>query len=188
MKNLLLPFSLSIFALFSSCVDEGPIGPMGPQGPQGPAGNDGAPGESGYVFEYEDINFTASNDYAVLLEYPNDFEGLDSDVALVYFLWAVDDSGTEIWRQLPQTIFTEFGILQYNFDFTKFDVNLFLDADFNLDFLGAGDTDSWVARVVIVPGDFWNSGRIDFSDYHQVKEALGLPDLQSHNVAYTRSK
>ncbi|MDX1627695.1 MAG: collagen-like protein [Fulvivirga sp.] len=184
MKSFFTILSLLSLLTFSSCFvgDPGPVGPVGPRGPQGPAGPQGEPGESGFVFEWENVNFTAP-EYQEFLAYPQDFEPLNSDVALVYFLWGVENiegEDVEIWRQLPQTLLTENGTLQYNYDFTKYDVRLFLDADFSLDLLTANDTDEWIVRVVVVPGDFWNtSGRkaIDFSDYYEVKEKFGLPDI-----------
>ena len=174
---------LSSFMFLNSCANEGPIGPPGPQGPEGPVG---APGESGYVFEYENINFTAGDGYSVPLDFPLDFEGLDSDVALVYLLWDIQGE-LEVWRPLPMDIFLDGGSLQYNFDYTKLYVMLYMDGTVDLNTLDAGYTDEWVARVVIVPGEFWNSGKIDFSDYYAVKAALGLPDLKKHK-AMTRHK
>lgn len=184
-----LPFisALAFLLALGSCshTAPGPQGPAGPQGPEGPIGPKGADGENGFVFEWEGISFTSPS-YEVILPYPENFEGLDSDVALVYFLWGVDDNGLEIWRQLPQTLVTADGILSYNFDFTKFDVRVFLQAEFPLDWLTAIDTDDWVARVVVVPGSFWNSGRIDFADYRQVEEALGLPSFDAPDSSLRR--
>lgn len=177
-KYLPVIFALGALSLLGACSGSSEPGPPGPAGPQGPVGPKGADGESGYVFEWEGIDFTGP-DYEVVLPYPDNFEGLDSDVALVYFLWGVTDNGTEIWRQLPQMIVTADGMLGYNFDFTKYDVRLFLQAEFPLDWLTAPDTDDWIARVVVVPGDFWNSGRIDFTDYKEVEKALGLPKFKA---------
>jgi len=192
MKTQLYLIILALGLLVSSCyveeVDpERVSGPPGPQGPEGPAG------ESGYVFEFEGVNFTAP-EYDVLLPYPDDFEGLESDVTLVYLLWGVetDSNGDpiEVWRQLPQTIFHPKGLLFYNYDFTLSDVRLFLDGEFDLDGLGAIDTDSWVVRIVVVPGEFWVSGRssIDHSDYQAVVEAYGLPKLGIPENADSRRK
>lgn len=177
MKTSFTLLTLSLVFLYS-CT-ETVVGPAGPRGDQGPVGPQGAAGESGYVFEYENINFSAGNNYEVLLEYPSDFEGLQSDVALVYLLWPLEDNlDYDVWRLLPQqTLFNDGGILQYNYDFTTSDVRLFLDANFPLNELGAIHTDQWIARVVVVPGEFWGGGRMDFSDYEDVKELLGLPDL-----------
>ncbi len=189
MKRIFYIIIVSISMTFYGCVgDQGPEGPVGPTGPQGP---EGPAGESGYVFEFENVDFTGP-DYEVFLNYPNDFEGLASDVALVYFLWGVDNVGgqdLEIWRQLPQTSILPEGTLVYNFDFTLQDVRLFLQADFPLDQLTAIDTDDWIVRIVIVPGSFWASNRVgDYMEYNDLKEALGLPDLPAHeNVIKRRS-
>jgi hypothetical protein len=99
-----------ILNIFGCIGEDGPQGPAGPEGPQGPTG---PAGESGYVMEFEDINFAAP-DYDVFLTYPSNFEGLDSDVALVYLLWGVetvDGEDLEVWRQVPQTILDERGAI-----------------------------------------------------------------------------
>jgi len=173
----------------SSCISES-IGPQGLQGPEGPEGPQGAEGESSYVFEYTGINFTAP-DYEVYLEYPIDFEGLDSDVTLVYLLWEVttDSNGDhlEVWRQVPQTILTENGLLQYNFDFSKIDFHLFITTEFDSSLLQSFDTDDWVVRAVVIPGEFWNGrSSLDFSDYNAVKEAYNLPELAKHEDIHLR--
>ncbi len=142
MKTIIKAWIIVMITGLSSCsVDNvGPEGPMGPQGNDGPKGDKG---ESGFVFEYEQLNFTAPN-YELFLPFPDDFETLSSDVALVYLLWDVvdvDGVATDIWRQIPQTILTDDGILQYNFDFSLDDVRLFMEAEFDLALLGAADTD-----------------------------------------------
>ena len=161
---------LIISGILISC--EGPIGPPGPTGQDGLDGLDGLNGEEAYTFE-----FTAdfiSPDFSVLYEFPSSFTMLDSDVALVYALWGEED-GLEIWRQLPQSIFTVDGLLQYNFDFTVVDVSVFMEADFDMDVLGANYTDDWLFRVVVIPAQFQN-GRManDFADYYEVVERFGL--------------
>jgi hypothetical protein len=191
MKRFTNLIIIVIGLLTYGCIsDEGPVGPRGPEGPTGPEGPQGPAGESGFVFEFEDINFT-SPEYDVFLTYPNDFEGLDSDVALVYLLWGVenvDGVDLEVWRQLSQTVIDERGSLIYNYDFTKNDVRLFLQATYPLDSLQAIDTDNWIARVVVVPGSFWASSRIQsLIEYNDLKEALNLPDLPVHTNAINRN-
>ena len=181
MKNLFnFIFAISIL-LLGSCTfngQDGAPGPQGPRGPQGPAGQDGRDGEEAYVFEYVDLTFSASNEYTLLLEFPDNFEMFNSDKVLVYFLYSdpqVDEP--DIWRLLPQTEFTDFGTLVYNYDFTMFDVILFLDANFDLNLLSASFTDNWIARVVVVPGQLQN-GRalspVDYNDYNAVMEYYNL--------------
>lgn len=194
MKRLKLILPLVTLLVFAACSNEGPPGPMGPRGYDGLQGPQGEQGESGYVFEWEEVDFAefneAETELQAILPYPDNFEGLTSDVALVYFLWGDyetnDGEIVEIWRQLPQLIRTPSGTINYNFDFSKYDVRLFLQPDYSFDLLEPIDTDGWVVRVVIVPGDFWDSGRVDFSDYKAVKEALGLPDLDKKSDTRTR--
>ncbi|MFK7951295.1 MAG: hypothetical protein AB8B73_00490 [Ekhidna sp.] len=149
----------------------------GPAGRDGFDGLDGLDGEESFVFDYQ-LSFTAP-DYSALLELPNTFTMLDSDVMLVYFLWNEED---EIWRLLPQTLFFDDGMLHYNYDFTKFDATVFLDGTVDLNGLGADWTDNWIARVVVVPGQF--GGRIDYSDYNSVKELYNLPELKLASTGY----
>lgn len=177
MKKI-LPFLLVLAGFITAC--EGPEGPIGPQGPQGVPGEDGVNIES-FVFEYENVDFVAP-DYSVLLPYSEDFNftALDSDVVLAYLLWDVveiDGEQVDLWRALPQTILTVDGMIQYSYDFTKYDAQLFLNTDFDPANLEPLDTDDWIVRLVVVPGRFFDPNgkmeRIDLSDYHAVIEALG---------------
>ncbi len=152
-------------------------------GPPGRDGLDGLDGQESFVFEYE-FSFIAP-DYSVLLNLPDNFVMLDSDVMLVFFLWDVQD-GVEVWRALPQQLFLQEGILMYNFDHTKFDANLFLDGTVNLDLLGADYTDNWIARVVVVPAQFTGRASVDYSDYNQVKKAFGLSDSLLATAEYRK--
>lgn len=181
MKSILftIPTLLLIF-LLPSC--QGPEGPPGPRGPQGPQG---LQGQEAFVFEYDNINFRAP-DYSVFKAFPDDFQAFRSDVVLVYALWytqTVDGEEVDVWRLLPQSVFLNAGELVYNYEHTFFDVEFFLEADF--DFrdvnLGSDELDNWIFRVVVVPAQEISSGRkkqpVDFQDYHAVKEYYGLPEL-----------
>ncbi|NQZ77132.1 MAG: hypothetical protein HRT61_13690, partial [Ekhidna sp.] len=179
MKKLNTTLIVIVLGLSSCFYDEGP---RGPRGYDGLDGIDGVNGEESFVFEYE-LSFTAP-DYSVLLNLPNDFQMLDSDVALVYFLWEINEDGLEIWRHLPQTLYFSYGALLYNYDFTKFDVSVFLDGTVNLNGLGADLTDNWIARVVVVPGQF--AGRLDYSDYDAVKDYYGLSPSKLAQKSYPK--
>jgi hypothetical protein len=99
-------------------------------------------------------NFNNANNYSTLVTYPHDI--YNSDMVLVYLL---DDvaSGTDVWRQMPQTYFlNNLGELDYNFDFTKFDARIFLESSFNLNDLPPVWSQNQTFRIVIVPGFFVN--------------------------------
>ena len=93
-------------------------------------------------------------------------------MTLVYILWETD--GKEIWRLLPQSVFFDDAVLQYNFDFTDVDVRIFLEGNVDFGTLDASWLQDQVFRVVVVPAD--NVGRLDYSDYEGVTRMLKLED------------
>ncbi len=134
---------LGVIALMSCETVEGPMGP------QGPAGADGLIGS---IFEAE-VDFTASNGYAVLVSFPEGIELYNTDLVMAYVLQGVDN-GTDIWEPLPQTIFYEGKTLLYTFDHTFQDINFFMDGTVDLNTLPANYTDGLVFRVAIIPAAF----------------------------------
>ena len=144
MKKLPLLFTLCTFVLLSSCI--------GPDGPPGPPGD----GELGKVFEAT-ANFNPGNSYSKLVTFPSDILVYESDVVLVYLLEEVVNGDIDVWSQLPQTYFLDQGTLLYTFDHTFIDVNIFLDANFNLNTLGSDYTDNKVFRIAIIPAEYANS-------------------------------
>lgn len=182
MKKLYHTIGLVLISLLISC--EGPQGRQGIPGADGLDGLDGLDGEEAYVFEYI-FSFT-SPEYSALLELPTDFEMLDSDVMLVYLLWEITDDNTEIWRALPQTLYLESGILSYNYDFTRFDAQVFMDGTVNLDGLGADFTDNWIARLVVVPSQFGGRTTLDYSNYDQMNEFYDFPPLEIQTEGYRK--
>ncbi|WP_333809635.1 hypothetical protein [Flavobacterium sp.] len=99
-----------------------------------------------------------------------------SDMILVYHLYDVV-GGQSVWRLMPQTYYlNDGGELDYNFDFTRYDVNIFLDANFPLTSLSPVWTQNQTFRIVIIPGYFSNRNaqHVDFNDYNAVIEAYGI--------------
>ncbi len=145
----------------------GCTGPAGPQGPVGPQGTN----ILGQTIE-RTVNFTPSNGYGALVT----FEPLiyDSDAILVYVLEGVDEFNNPIWRQLPRRVLFAFGTMNYEYDFTKNDVRLFLDANFDLSMLESKWTLNQTFRIVVVPSDF--ARKMAKASYKQVSEALKLED------------
>ena len=179
MKKLTL-LIVTLGVLLVSC-EEGPVGPAGRDGFDG---LDGLDGEESFAFEYN-LDFTAP-DFSAFLELPSTFNMLESDVMLAFLLWEVTEDGTEVWRALPQTLYFQDGILEYNYDFTRFDATIFLDGTVNLDELSSDLTDNWVARLVVVPGQFGARTTLDYTDYNQVKEFYDLPPSKLAHPGYTK--
>ncbi len=185
MKKLSIILFPTIFLIINACE-----GPVGPEGPIGPRGLEGEPGVNivGSVFEVI-TDLTAAGNYGVLLNYQDEFglEVLPSDAVLVYVLWEeITDSNGDplpIWRLLPQTVFLNDGMFQYNYEHTDLDVDIFLYGPYDFATLPNVWTVDQVFRIVIVPADFINgNARYDFSDYHATLDLLGIDDSEVKRI------
>ena len=129
------------------------------------------------VFEIRNVNFTAAGNYGIFYDLvPAIF---NSDMVLVYRL-SGSTGGNDVWQQLPKTIYFEDGSeLDYNFDFTINDINIFMTGSFDLA-QEPGYTNNQLFRVVVIPGYLSNKSAsakaVDFSDYKAVVKAYGLND------------
>lgn len=170
-KGILFLFTL---AVLTSCVDE-----VGPPGPPGLPGEDGD-SFIGSIFEIEG-DFTSGNDYSLFFEFPNSIEVFESDVVLVYILWeqTTDNSGqsVDVWRLLPQTVVLNEGVLQYNYDHTFNDVQIFLEGNIDFNTLIPAEWQDQVFRIAVLPADYAMSKKLDVSDFGSVMQALKINPL-----------
>ena len=149
----------------------------GDQGPPGPPGLDGGV----FVAQSYEIQETFfAPEYRFRVNHP--IEVLDTDMVLVYLSWdqvnASDGLPTDVWRLLPQTIYSDFGEFSYNYESTFDYVEIFMDGPLSTDFnlLSSADTDNQIFRVVILPVDFANDPNLDVTDYNSVMQVTGLSD------------
>lgn len=175
MKKLLSLIVLtSLF--FASCSDGDP-------GPQGPPGE---PGEEfiGQTFEVT-VDFTDPN-YSVFVEIPGTVEILESDVILVYLLETVDEqTGEDVWSLLPQTFYLDDGgEIQYNYNHTLSDVNIYLNGNVDPVILSEAFTDNQTFRMVVVPSDFAMDSGVDINNFQTLKVHLNIKeaDIQKARV------
>ena len=142
MKKILLLLSLSSLLLLSSCYT-----------------NNETIEQTilNQVFETT-VSFTNSNDYSQLVNIPQDIVVYESDVILVYWLEDVISDGSggtfDVWTPLPQTIYTNQGSFQYNFNHTFIDVFLFMQGDINLNGLGSDLKINQTFRIAVVGAEF----------------------------------
>lgn len=190
MKKFSLVFGGLIVALFMACTGpQGPPGFDGFDGVDGLNGRDGQDGQDGIniLGQVLDIerSFTPENNFEIFYEFPQTVEVFETDVVLVYLLWAQTEDGNgeavDIWRLMPQTRILDQGLLQYNYDHTFLDVNLFLESDFDLTTLPPGDTDNQVFRIAILPAEMTQS-KLDTSNIHAVMGRLNISeeDIQKY--------
>lgn len=129
------------------------------------------------IFEAEVFEFPASlnsNNFSVTGRFSRDI--LASDHILIYRLYG-KDAGADVWRLIPQTIyFDNNDEFDYNYDFTKRDFRIFMEANFDLTTLNNNHWNTYVVgqifRIVVIPGRL--QYRADFSDYDATIRNLGL--------------
>ncbi len=184
MRKSVLYFGVLLTLLLASCTVGGRDGLDGLDGLDGRDGQDGV-NILGTVIDIEGT-FEASNDYGILYEFPQSVEVFENDVVLVYLLWdQTEDSNGEavdIWRLMPQTRILDQGLLQYNYDHTFLDVNIFLEADFDLGTLPAGDTDNQIFRIAVLPAEAASGGKFDRSNIDAVMQLLGVEEKDVQKV------
>ena len=127
----------------------------------------------GTVFETTGT-FSSSNDYTLYFEFPSSFEVYDGDVVMVYILWEQTSSGDDVWRPLPQSVFLTDGSFQYNFDYTLYDVQIYVEANFDRSELASADLQNQTFRIAVIPADLYKSGTVDIRDYNAVMKASRL--------------
>jgi len=138
--------------------------------------------ENNYVFEAEafeisnvDFVANANGNYAEVLYDFGDSPLIESDVVLVYRLSDASTNTTDVWELIPRTIYLEgTDELDYDFNFTRNDLLLYMDATFALADAPAY-TQNQVFRVVIIPA-FDNSARMNVTDYKSVIERYNIDD------------
>jgi hypothetical protein len=180
MKKINLLFGALVTLFFISCE-----GPQGPPGLNGFDGEDGLDAIQAQVFEIDGINFDYNdpdNLYETLITFSDftNFETRKADAVLVYrYDGPVEfQSGSteDSWGLLPQNFFLNEGTIQYVFTHTLFDVQVFIDGNFDLINLSTDFTDNQILRVVIIPGEFAATGKMDTSNINSVMNQLGITE------------
>ncbi len=168
MKKITTILLILAAAVITSC--EGPMGPPGLPGQDGDA-------LIGTIFEIEG-DFTPQDEYRLFFDFPNDFVIYDTDIVLVYILWQHID-GLDIWRLLPQTVVLNEGVIQYNFDYTVSDVQVFLEFTINEEDLHEDETDNQIFRIAVLPADFMANKSFDENDFNSILKA---PELKLNTI------
>lgn len=159
------------------------------EGPMGPPGLPGQDGDTliGTIFEING-DFTPDNEYKLFFEFPTDFKIYDTDVVLVYILWEQTDNKTDVWRLLPQTVVLKSDegtdVLQYNFDYTVADVQVFLEGTFDLSTLLPGEWQNQIFRIAVLPADFMAKKSVNESDFNSILKSNEIKLNTIKNVSF----
>lgn len=155
------------------------VGTSSCEGPEGLPGLDGV-NVLGKTIEFQ-TSFLASNNYSSLYTFPSDVLVYESDAVLVYLLEESlqgSQGVVDVWTPLPQSFFVNQGLLQYTFNHTYTDVNILLQANFNLDNLSSAFTQNQVFRVVIMPSEFAQDPSMPIENLNALMERLHIKEVQ----------
>lgn len=130
----------------------------------------------GTVFETTG-SFNAGNNYTLYYEFPSNFSVYDGDVVMVYILWDQTDEELDVWRPLPQSIFLTDGSFQYNFDYTLYDVQIYVEANFDRSELASADLQNQTFRIAVIPAELAKNETIDLNNYQSVMQASKLSGI-----------
>jgi hypothetical protein len=153
-------------------------GCTGPEGPPGAPGYDGQDGLIADAIEITNVSFTASNSFSIFKTFAKPI--YDSDMVLVYRLSDVVN-GVDVWKLLPETYYFPDGTrnFTYNFDFTRNDVNIFLEGN-NLGTVLDQFRLNQIFRIVVIPANLING--IDKNNYNAVMATLKINENQIQKI------
>lgn len=127
------------------------------------------------AYDFKGVNFVKNTNH--LYEYYRAFATplYSGDVLLVY-RQSGSNNGNPVWQLLPKTYFFDQGDMDYTFDFTKNDFQLYANANFDLSAQNVAFNSSYLYnqtfRIVIVPagsgGTIIGKSAVNYNDYNAV--------------------
>lgn len=125
------------------------------------------------VYDLKNVSFDYDQGYYILRSFTTPL--YNSDIVLVYRQTAANN-GQPVWKLLPNTTyFTDGNELDYTFDFSVNDVQIYADATFDL--ANTPYIRNQNFRVVVVPAIFGRSqNTVDFNDYNAVINYYNIND------------
>jgi hypothetical protein len=132
------------------------------------------------VFETNQVSFTSTNNYIVRYNFPGAI--YNADMVLVYRLTGTAN-GNDLWEFLPETHYFADGTrdFSYNFDFTRNDVQIYLEGN-NLPTLDAAFRLNQIFRIVVVPASFATT--LNKNSYPAVMAALNINESQVQKINF----
>lgn len=140
-----------------------------------------------YVSEVFDVNanLTSASNYSQTFYFSE--PSAYGDTVLIYIQWETVN-GERVWRLIPQTVQLGNGdTVTYNYDFTRNDFRIFLEANFDLNQMTPQEYNSIALnqtfRVVVVPGVVAKGNNaVDHNDYEATINYYGLNDLNVKKI------
>ena len=131
------------------------------------------------VYDLKNINFDLDGtQYYVKRNFTQPL--YDSDIVLIY-RQATTANGNPVWELIPRTYYVNEGEVDYTFDFTKNDVQIYAQATFNL--TNTSYVRNQTFRVVVIPANFGKSANsINYENYDEVITRYNINDKNVKNL------
>ncbi len=99
-----------------------------------------------------------------------------TDVVLIYRKAGTAQDGSPVWQSIPRSVYFEDNILDYDFDFSKNDIHIYADGNYNLSTVPEY-VKSQTFRVVLVPASAGaKNANVDYTDYQSVIKFYKIND------------
>lgn len=133
------------------------------------------------VYDINNVNFGYDNNTGYFIKRSFSKPLYNTDMVLIYQNTAVDN-GNKVWTLIPRTIYLNDGNeVDYTFDFTASDVQIYAGATFNLANTEYVTNKSF--RVLVIPAALARSqSTVDFSDYNAVVKFYNLNDKKVYKL------
>lgn len=133
------------------------------------------------VFENKNLyNFNSANGYKVKFIFP--YSIVSTDMVLVYRLTGTSN-GNDLWEFLPETHYFPDGTrdFSFNFDFTKNDVQIYLEGNDLATVLDEYRLNQ-IFRIVVIPANLVYG--INKSNYNEVISKLNIKENQIQKINF----
>lgn len=137
-------------------------------------------GDTYAVMKDISASFNAANGYTA----SESFTINPTDVVLAYR--NVSTNSTPVWQPIPKTYYLDnLGTvtgreLDYNYDFTSQDIQIYTEANFDQAVMTPAETSTYLTnqrfRIVLVPASQGKNANVDYNDYESVIKYYNIKD------------
>ena len=128
------------------------------------------------VLDINNVNFSYNATDGYFIERSFTKPLISTDVVLIYRKTGSTTDGSPVWQSIPRTLYVAEGELDYDFDFSKNDIMIYANGDYNIS-TTPQYLNNQTFRVVLVPASAGGkNANVDYSDYDSVIRYYNIDD------------
>lgn len=127
------------------------------------------------AYDLNNVSFTKDSNglYTIARNFNSPL--VESDVVLIYRKSGTTNSGDAVWQALPKELYLTQGELDYSFDFSKVDIQIYADGTYDLA-LTPTYINNQTFRVVVVPAKTGKNANVDLTNYESVAKFYNIKE------------